>query len=63
MNDKECEQMANGRRRCRRITNRCFLGNIDFTVHKCEKRNGVDATPLGMAPQLHAANGTKTEIF
>ena len=29
------------------MTNRCFLGNIDFTLHKCEKRDGVDVAPLG----------------
>ena len=29
------------------MTNRCFLGNIDFTLNKCERRNGVDVTPLG----------------
>ena len=29
------------------LENRCFLGNIDFTLHKCEKRNGVDVAPLG----------------
>ena len=34
-------------RRGRYMTNRCFLGNIDFTLHKCEERDGVDVAPLG----------------